>query len=143
MTSKSSTKTTAISTKLIAPCGMDCRLCIAYTRDRNPCPCCRGDNSVKPKTRVICLIKNCEEMKKAKVNYCYGCDSFPCARLNDLDKRYRAKYGMSMIKNLENIKKLGIRQFIRNEREKWRCPECGEILCVHKPQCLYCQNTWR
>lgn len=143
MISNRSTKTTAISTKLIAPCGMNCRLCLAYTRDKNPCPGCLGDDSLKTKVRILCKIKNCEEMTKAKVKYCFVCDSFPCARLKNLDKRYRAKYYMRMIENLENIKKFGIRQFIRNEKERWRCPGCGELLCVHKSQCLYCQHTLR
>lgn len=48
-------------------------------------------------------------MAKAKVKYCFGCDSFLCDRLKNLDKRYRANYGMSMIENLENIRKLGVR----------------------------------
>ena len=79
----------------------------------------------------------------AKVKNCFFCDNFSCVRLNHLDKWYGAGYDMSMIGNLEDIRKFGIRHFIRNEKERWRCPECGEIFCVHKPQCLYCQNTWR
>jgi hypothetical protein len=142
MTSKRSTKATAISTKLIAPCGMNCRLCRAFTRDKNPCPGCRGDNSLKSKSCVECRIKNCEKMDNAKVNYCFACDSFPCDRLKHLDKRYRTKYGMSMIANLECIRKFGIRHFIRAEKERWVCPKCGEMLCVHKSQCLNCQHTW-
>ena len=143
MTSKRSTKTTAISTKLIAPCGMNCRLCLAFTRDKKPCPGCRGDDSLKSKSCVVCRMKNCDKIVNAKVKYCFGCDSFPCDRLNHLDKRYKTKYGMSMIANLESIRNFGIRHFIRNEKERWSCPECVELLCVHKPQCLYCQHTWR
>ncbi len=82
-------------------------------------------------------------MANAGVEYCFSCDSFPCARLNHLDKRYRARYGMSMIENLENMRRLGIRHFIRNEKERWNCPECGEIICVHQPQCLSCEYKWR
>jgi 5-methylcytosine-specific restriction endonuclease McrA len=37
MTLKRSTKTATISTKLIAPCGMNCLLCRAFTRDKKPC----------------------------------------------------------------------------------------------------------
>lgn len=44
---------------LIAPCGMDCAVCIAYVRNTNKCPGCRGDDSGKPVTRVECRIKNC------------------------------------------------------------------------------------
>jgi hypothetical protein len=138
-----SKKTNAIRTTLIASCGMNCGLCSAYGRDKKACPGCRGDDSVKSKTRITCRIKNCEKIVQGRVNYCFGCDSFPCDRLNHLDKRYRTKYGMSMIDNLVNIKKVGIRQFIRNEKERWTCPECGEIICVHRPQCLSCEHKWR
>jgi hypothetical protein len=135
-------KTNAIRTALIAPCGMNCRLCIAYTRDKQACPGCRGDDSVKSKTRVACRIKNCEKIRKDTVRYCFSCDRFPCDRLNHLDERYRTKYGMSMIDNLVQMKQFGMRIFIKNEKGKWACPECGQLICVHKPQCI-CGHKWR
>jgi hypothetical protein len=122
---------------------MDCRLCRAYTREKKACPGCRSDDSVKPKTRVFCRIKNCEKRGRGKISYCFGCDMFPCDRLNHLDERYRTKYGMSMIDNLMHIKKNGIKHFVKNEKEQWTCPECGQLLCVHKPQCLFCGRAWR
>ncbi len=137
------TKSNAIRATLIAPCGMNCRLCIAYTRDKKPCPGCRGDDSNKPKTRVTCRIKNCKKRGQGKVGYCFTCDSFPCDWLNYLDERYRTKYGMSMIDNLMHIKKFGIRHFIGNEKERWTCPRCSQLICVHKPQCLFCEHKWR
>jgi hypothetical protein len=137
------TKTNAIRTTLIAPCGMNCRLCCAYRRDKKACPGCRGDDSVKPKTRVRCLIKTCEKLDQGNVRYCFNCDTFPCDRLKHLDERYRTKYGMSMIDNLVHIKKFGIRQFIKNEKERWTCPECSQLLCVHKQLCLSCGHKWR
>ena len=136
-------KTDTIRTTLIAPCGMNCRLCRAYIRDSKACPGCRGNDSFKSKACVSCRIKNCEKIVQGKVRYCFSCDSFPCDRLNHLDKRYRTKYGMSMIHNLEDIRKLGIRHFIRNEGKRWTCPKCGDLICVHKPQCLSCGHTWR
>jgi hypothetical protein len=138
-----STKTTMIPTVLIAPCGMNCRLCVAYTRDKSPCPGCRSDDSVKPKTRVTCRIKNCKAIRQGKARYCFSCVGFPCDRLNHLDERYRSKYGMSMIDNLVRIKKFGIRHFIRDEKKRWTCAECGQLLCVHKSQCLFCRHQWR
>lgn len=143
MTPEGSTKTNAILSMLIAPCGMNCHLCRAYTMNKKACPGCRGDDSLKSKTRVTCRIKNCEKMPQGGVRYCFGCDSFPCDRLNHLDRRYRTKYSMSMIDNLVRIRKFGIRPFIENEKERWTCPECGGIICVHKSQCLFCQHRWR
>jgi predicted RNA-binding Zn-ribbon protein involved in translation (DUF1610 family) len=137
------TKTNTILTALIAPCGMNCRLCHAYIRDKKACPGCRGDDSFKSMMCVLCRIKNCENIAQSGAIYCFSCDSSPCDRLKHLDKRYRTKYGMSMIDNLENIRKSGIRNFIRNEKVKWTCPECGELISVHKPQCLSCGHKWR
>jgi hypothetical protein len=145
MTPRSSIKTNAIRTTLIAPCGMNCHLCRAYRRDKNvkACPGCRRDDEHKPTTCVTCRIKNCEKIVKGGLKYCFICASFPCARLKHLDKRYRTKYGMSMIGNLEDIGKLGLRQFVRAEKARWTCPKCGDMICVHKPRCLSCGRKWR
>jgi hypothetical protein len=138
--------TKSIPTKLIAPCGMNCRLCWGYIRDKNTCPGCRcleAHESQKSQHRTTCILKNCEHNVGGITKYCSeGCGSFPCARLKGLDKRYREKYGMSMIDNLSVINASGIRHFIRSEKEKWACPKCGELICVHKPACLSCGYKW-
>ena len=131
---------------LIAPCGMNCRLCWGYIREKNACPgCLRTENleSPKSKPRTTCRIRNCEQITRGKTRYCSErCENFPCTRLKQLDKRYRTKYGMSMIANLNLINESGIRHFIRKEKEKWTCPGCGEIICVHKPDCFQCGYRW-
>ncbi len=140
---KRSPKTKTMPTTLIAPCGMNCRLCRAYVRDKNSCPGCRGDDRLKPQYCVACRIKNCDHIKKDGAKYCFSCDRFPCTRLKQLDKRYRTKYGMSMMANLKTIEQSGIRQFIRTEKEKWTCPGCGAFISVHKPECLCCGHQWQ
>lgn len=45
---------------------------------------------------------------------------------------------MSMIENLENIQESGIRKFIKNEKVRWKCKKCGNVLCVHRNFCLKC-----
>ena len=47
-----------------------------------------------------------------------------------LDRRYRTKYGMSMIENLNYIQKKGIRRFLKKEKSKWIIGD--KIFCVHK-----------
>ncbi len=131
-----------IPTDLIAPCGMNCRLCYAFEREKNPCPGCRGDDSLKMKSCLTCNIKNCELIAGGTLKICHGCEFLPCTRLKNLDKRYRSKYGMSMLENLKTIEAEGISSFIRKEIEKWSCPECGELLCVHKPACEECGYKW-
>jgi len=125
---------------LIAPCGMNCAICTAYLREKNKCPGCRAADIDKPVTRVVCKIKTCELLPKAKSGFCFQCDKFPCERLKHLDKRYRTNYAMSMIENLENIRRLGIRRFLVNEKTRWACPECGGTICVHKRYCYSCRK---
>jgi hypothetical protein len=81
-------------------------------------------------------------MVDGKIEYCFDCDEFPCARLTHLDKRYRTKYGTSPIANLISIRKIGIRRFSKDETRKWTCPQCGAMICMHKPQCLSCGYMW-
>jgi hypothetical protein len=132
------------SPNLIAPCGINCRLCRAYVRVGKsiPCPGCRGDNIHKSRSCVTCKIKNCEESINGKFKYCFECELFPCARLSHLDKRYKTKYGTSPLENLQSIKEIGIRNFVENENKRWICPECGVIICMHVPQCLSCGYVW-
>jgi hypothetical protein len=132
----------SIKSSLIAPCGMNCRLCYAYIREKKACPGCYGNDDLKSITATMCRIKNCEILKAGKSRYCFKCENFPCDRMIHLDKRYRTKYGMSMINSLETIKQVGIRNFIKQEEKKWTCPKCGEIICVHKRNCIYCGYHW-
>lgn len=120
---------------LIAPCGMNCGLCMAYLRTKNHCCGCLGPDDGKSPSCVRCIIKNCAKLDGA---YCFDCDEFPCKRLKQLDKRYRTKYHMSMIENLTLIKKSGIQKFLERENKKWTCPECGGTICVHRNNCSSC-----
>jgi hypothetical protein len=122
---------------LIAPCGMNCGICSAYLRVKNHCPGCNIDTSDK-KYLVVCKMRNCDKLTGIEQKFCFGCAKFPCLRMRQLDKRYRTKYGMSMIENLENIKDIGIDEFVANEQERWKCPGCGKVICVHKKNCIYC-----
>ncbi len=127
---------------LIAPCGMNCGLCLAYLRKRNKCLGCRGPDKNKTITRVRCKIKTCEVFKDSDADFCFECEDFPCYKLEHLDTRYRNKYHMSMINNLKSIRDSGLEKFLLDENEKWTCSECGGIICVHKGCCYTCGNEY-
>jgi hypothetical protein len=106
---------------------------------KDKCPGCRGGDTNKTKTVIECIIVNCDNLKETGSKFCsQKCEKYPCQRLRNLDKRYRTKYHMSMIENLENIQKSGIRAFVRNEKVRWACSECGGIICVHRGCCSDC-----
>ena len=129
--------------RLIAPCGMNCALCVNYLALKNDlkkqgfkkayCAGClpRGNN-------CIFMKKHCVLLGKGRVRFCFECGDYPCRRLKSLDKRYRSKYHMSMVENLEQIKEQGMKKFLAKQREKWGCPQCGGVICCHNGLCLKC-----
>jgi hypothetical protein len=128
----------SLEASLIAPCGMDCGVCSAHLRDRNRCAGCGADDAQKVPHCTTCAIRVCDRRATAPAGYCSECEAFPCRRLKQMDVRYRTKYGMSVIGNLERIRDDGLEAFVESERERWTCPGCGAVICVHKPLCIYC-----
>ena len=118
-----------ITQNLIAPCGMDCGICKAFLREHNPCHGCRDAEQEKPKTIAQCYMRICQ---KRADRFCCNCAEFPCEHLRHLDHRYRTKYSMSEIENLEFIRDKGIRKFVERERRRW-ISEKG-VFCVHDKQ---------
>ena len=115
---------------LIAPCGMNCNLCIAHLREKKRCLGCRAGNENKSNSCIKCYIKNCGIMKNNSLKFCSKkCEKFPCLKLKNLDKRYKSKYMMSMLENLEIIDKKGITKFLEGERRRWI--RGGKVFCVH------------
>ena len=60
-----------------------------------------------------------------------------------MDARYRKNYQMSVKENLENINKMGIDQFIKDQHEKYRCPKCGGMISIHNRKCFNCDPVTR
>jgi len=129
-----------IDEELIAPCGMNCAICVGFfgytingDKRKNRCIGC------KPSDKNCAFIKkHCKKLSKKEIEYCYECSDFPCEHLEKLDKRYRKRFDMSMIKNLEFIKEKGMDLFIEKQVEKYKCSICGDLICVHTRICYNC-----
>jgi hypothetical protein len=122
-----------MNARLIAPCGMNCSLCKAYLRAKNTCPGCRESDDKKPVSCRHCRVKCCVTLSEKGWRFCSdSCGKYPCDRLKALDKRYRAKYLMSMIDNLESIRNEGIRKFLAQQSKRWIRE--GKVFCVHDRQ---------
>ena len=106
------------SEELIAPCGMNCRICVSFfgytmngKKRKIKCIGC------KPRDRSCAFIKKiCKQLTKKEIDYCYECKDFPCKSLKNLDNAYRERYNMSMINNLEYMKENGIKKFLQEHK---------------------------
>ena len=126
---------------LIAPCGMNCGICMAYLRKKNKCNGCRNLNTWNPKTRVNCKIKNCSILSSSNLEFCNECENYPCKLIKNMDRRYKTNYGLSTIENLESIKVIGIENFMISEKSKWKCKICDGVIDVHKGICSECGKS--
>jgi hypothetical protein len=127
---------------LAAPCGMYCGYCRQYL-DREyglkkGCEGCRIRN------KDCAFLKNkCPSLKEGRIHFCHECDTFPCDNLDRLDEKYRNKYGVSLVGNLERIKSIGADRWLEEQRDRWQCPACGGRQCVHEKKCYGCGQRIR
>lgn len=130
----------SMQSELVAHCGANCAICIAYFGYRmdgkkrvKPCAGCRP-------TRTTCafIMRDCARLRKGEIQFCFECDDFPCENLKHLDEHYRESFNMSMIENLKTIKDEGMDVFLRQQEERYKCPECGAVICVHDGTCYTC-----
>ncbi len=129
--------------ELIAPCGMNCAVCSGYLAFKNDVksqgvrmPYCSG---CRPRDKQCAFLKKrCNRLLEGQVQYCYQCPDYPCQGLQQIDKRYRSLFRMSLIDNLEYIRDKGVRSLLEKEEEKWRCPQCGAVICCHNGICFSC-----
>ncbi len=124
----------------LAPCGVICDLCMAFQRTKNKCVGCQAVGN-KPYHCTVCSIKDCPEKHGNPALLCGECPKYPCRRIKDLNKRYSAKYGENLLQNLETAGKDGLEAFIAAARQKWSCPSCGKLLCVHTANCIHCGSA--
>lgn len=128
---------------LIGPCGMNCGLCKAYLAYSRGVPTKKSE--VTHCSGCIARNKNCAFVKRdcpqkvgKNLRFCYECPEMPCERLTKIDAHYSARYSMSLIENLKEIKTNGMDAFLKNQAEKYRCPSCGDVVSVHDGKCYAC-----
>ncbi len=129
--------------QLFGLCGMNCNICEGYlavkydvNRQGLKARYCTGCRARKGKP--CAFVKKCKFLTEGEVKYCFECNGFPCGHLQQLDKRYRTYYHMSMIENFKYIKEHGLNRFLEKEEEKWKCPQCGGVISCHNGICYSC-----
>ena len=128
---------------VIAPCGMDCSVCSSYLALEHDIktkglkmPYCKG---CRPRDKTCAFLKKrCENLLNHEFEFCYQCPEFPCKNLQHIDKRYKTLYHMSLIDNLRFVKTHGLEKFLETQKEKWKCPNCGDVICCHNGICYNC-----
>lgn len=134
-----------LTPELIAPCGMNCGICKAYLAYTKGVPKKRGSvthcSGCLPRKKNCYIKRGCKKLLKNEVRFCFECEQMPCAKLDHLDRRYRERYGMSMVSNLRELEEAGMENFLKTQAVKYKCPECGDVISVHNGKCYTCNKV--
>ncbi len=125
---------------MIAPCGINCTVCYAHMRQKSTCGGCRSNDNLSNACQR-CIIRNCDKREGGATDFCYVCDSYPCAKLKALDKRYRTKYATDIRDIQETIRRQGMEALLEKQRAQWTCPTCGGLICMHRGACDICAQN--
>ena len=98
---------------MFAPCGMNCLVCYKHCYHKKPCAGCLKSDQGKPEHCRKCKIKDC--VTERQITYCFECPEYPCKQIKRLDA------------------------FLKQQKEKYTCPECGGIISIHDAECSECQ----
>ncbi|MFA5364120.1 MAG: DUF3795 domain-containing protein [Candidatus Bathyarchaeia archaeon] len=125
---------------MVACCGNNCGTCVAYfgytmtgKKRKHACAGCWSRDGL-----CAFIKQKCNKLATNQVRYCFECSGFPCDTLETLDERYKEKYGISVVENLKFIQSNGMDEFLKREQQKWKCPTCGGVICVHTKRCYAC-----
>lgn len=127
-----------IDSRLLAPCGVNCFACYKHLAPRKPCCGCLTGDVGKPGHCRACAIRECCESKG--FTWCFECADFPCSESKRMERNYK-KYGVSPIGNLTSVRAAGLDAFMRQERERWLCAECGGAVSQHQGACSECGHA--
>ncbi|MEF9878861.1 MAG: hypothetical protein RR975_05480, partial [Clostridia bacterium] len=74
------------------------------------------------------------------ITYCYECGAFPCKLIKNLEKSYNQRYGASLIENSLFVKEHELTSFMKQQLERYTCPNCGGAVSLHDAECSECQT---
>ena len=131
--------------KMIAPCGLDCSLCMFAHAKENPCLGCNVDSDSKPAFCASwCKIVPCAKRREGGYAFCDECPDYPCEDMMERETRYATAYPLkeSPMENLREIRAMGMEAFLEKERKAWSCGKCGGPVCVHTGLCRDCGASY-
>lgn len=132
------------SAEMIAPCGLDCSLCMMAQAREKPCPGCHGPDENKFfYCSQLCGIMKCRKRKEQNYTFCDECPDYPCEDVMEKENRYTGEYPLreSPLENLKLIREKGMEAFLQMEKARWSCAGCGGAVSVHTGVCSHCGET--
>ncbi len=130
--------------ELIAPCGMNCGVCKAYLAYTHKIPKARGKVThcigCRPRMKNCFIKRGCRKLSDQQIQFCHDCADMPCKNLERVERRYKERYSTSLVANLKMLREIGMKQFLCVQEDRFKCPNCGDVVSVHGGQCFTCRQ---
>lgn len=124
---------------IVSYCGLYCKACPSY--NRGTCLGCRSEEQQPRKSKWSCKIRKCCIRKE--IDHCGECDDFPCDIINkklikshENDEKF--EYRHNIPKNIRKIRTDGIKNWLNEQDELWRCKTCGGQGVFYELKCWDC-----
>lgn len=143
---------------LVAVCGLYCGACTLYRtrRDNNPqqleelqrnlsqrgqevtldCDGCLSGGRLTPYCQE-CKMRLCAA-EKPEVTRCSDCAEFPCSLINNFNDD-GIRHHAEVIDNLRQIQQTGTEVWLKEQQERWSCPQCGTPMDWYARTCFKCE----
>ena len=145
-----------VKEELLSPCGLWCGVCSIYIAHKNnnlklkekllpvyrafaksvddiACTGCLSDGIIFSHCRV-CYIKKCCNDKG--IEGCRQCDEFPCKFINNFPIPVGKKV---ILRAIPFWRENGTEEFVKQEEERYHCPNCGNPLFRGSKRCNKCK----
>lgn len=139
--------------KLATVCGLYCEACTwfiasteeperlkrlaaqaGYSEEESMCFGCRS-------RKRLAYCDNCRMFACALgrgVDFCSECEEYPC---DDLKNFQAARpHRIELWDNLDRIKAVGYKKWLKEIREHYTCPQCGTVNSTYDSKCRNCGN---
>lgn len=128
---------------LAGRCGAYCGACRSYLLQKKSLfeekGYKRGCKGCKVQDKNCAFVKKgCKALRNKEIEYCFECEKMPCERLTSINNRYKSKYNVNFLDNLNRMKEIGVDQWLEEQKLLYTCPECGGEICVHDEECYDC-----
>ena len=97
------------------------------------CTGCKTEITAKFCTN--CEMRLCARSKN--LEFCVECNEYPCKDITDF-RNDKAPHHSIVFFNLQKIKKNGLEEWLKSEKQRWSCNECGTSFNWYSESCEKC-----
>jgi len=128
---------------LVGHCGIYCGACRTYLVLKKDLLKIKGykrgcKGCILQNKKCAFIVRDCPQLRKKEIEYCFECEKFPCQNLKRMDNIYLTRYNVSLLENLKKIKEVGVNKWVGEQAILYTCPECGGEICIHDSECYDC-----